>query len=236
MGVVYQAIFKYAKEKGKEELSLTRILPDGSSDTSPVNLDEIYRLEEQSRDFRWNQSPDLSRQIGERLFAILNGDRQTLIRALKGADDYGEQLQVILRAEGSASNLPFELLYHNDFLVPSRIHPIRRVSDWGRKRKPESENRPLKILFMACSPLDVYPVLEFEKEEDTIFEIIKDLPMDIDVEDTGSLEGLGERIAANKYDLVHITSHADIDKKGNPFFWMEDEVGSRVQVTPPVSQ
>jgi hypothetical protein len=47
MGVVYQAIFKfkYAEERGKEELSLTRILPDGSSDTSPVNLDEIYRLE-----------------------------------------------------------------------------------------------------------------------------------------------------------------------------------------------
>ena len=94
MDVAYHAIFKfkYAEERGKEELSLTRILPDGSLDTSPVNLDEIYQLEELSRDFRWNQSTDLSRQIGEQLFAILNGDRQTLMRALKEADDYGEQL------------------------------------------------------------------------------------------------------------------------------------------------
>ncbi len=50
MDVAYHAIFKfkYAEERGKEELSLTRILPDGSLDTSPVNLDEIYQLEELS--------------------------------------------------------------------------------------------------------------------------------------------------------------------------------------------
>ncbi|PXF53672.1 MAG: hypothetical protein C4B56_02030 [Candidatus Methanophagaceae archaeon] len=85
---------------------------------------------------------------------------------------------------------------------------------------------------MACSPHDVYPVLEFEKEEDTIFEVTRDLPVEIDVEDTGSLEGLGEWLATNKYDVVHITGHADIDKEGNPFFWMEDEEGLSVQVTP----
>ncbi len=230
MGVVYQAEFQYSKD-GKE-LSLTRTLPDGSQDTSPVNLKEISELEEICRDYRWNQSKDLSCLIGKRLFAIINGDRQTLIRALEEADNYGECLQFILRGEGTASNLPFELLYHNDFLVPSRIHLIRRVSDRGKKRKPKAEDRPLKILLMACSPLDVEPVLEFEKEEETIFEVTKDLPIEIDVEDTGSLEGLGERLSTNKYDVVHITGHADIDKKGEPFFWMEDEEGLPAQVTP----
>ncbi|MDI6810362.1 MAG: CHAT domain-containing protein [archaeon] len=230
MNVIYQAEFQYTKDK--EGLSLTRTLPDGARDTSPVNLKEIYRLEELSRDFRWNQSKDLSRQIGEELFAILNGDRQTLIRALKGADDYGKQLQVILRTEGSVSNLPFELLYHNNSLVPSRIHLIRQVSDWGIRRKPEPENRPLRVLFMACSPIDVYPVLEFEKEEDTIFEVTKDLPVEIDVEDTGSLEGLGELLTTKEYDVVHLTGHADIDKESKPFFWMEDEEGLPVRVTP----
>lgn len=137
-----------------------------------------------------------------------------------------------LRAEGPASNLPFELLYHHDFLVPLRIHLVRRVSDGGIKRMPEPENRPLKLLFMACSPLDVYPQFEFEKEEDTIFEITKDLAVKIDVEDTGSLEGLGEWLATNRYDVVHIIGHADIDEKGEPFFWMEDEEGLSKQVTP----
>jgi tetratricopeptide (TPR) repeat protein len=75
-------------------------------------------------------------------------------------------------------------------------------------------------------------VLAFEKEEDTIFEITKDLPVEIDVEDTGSLEGLGEWLTTNKYDVVHITGHADIDERGKPFFWMEDEEGLPVPVTP----
>ncbi|MBE9594967.1 MAG: hypothetical protein IMF19_15980, partial [Proteobacteria bacterium] len=190
MTVVYQAEFKYTKEGGTEELSLTRTLPGDTPETSPVNLEEIYRLEDLSRDFTWNQSPNLSQQIGERLFTILNGDKQTLLRALNEAEGYGEQLQLIVRAgraAGPASSLPFELLYHKEFLVPSRIHLIRRVSDWGSKRTPKPENRPLKILFMACSPLDVYPVLAFEKEEDTIFEVTKNLQVEIDVEDTGSL-------------------------------------------------
>ena len=187
-----KTIYLYALSLLKEELSLTRTLPDGTQNTSPVNLDEIHQLEDQTWDFKWNKSPAFSRQIGERLFTILNSDRQTLLRALNEAEGYSETLQLIVKAEGPASNLPFELLYHTIFLVPSRIHLIRRVSDRGSKKTPEPENRPLKILFMACSPLDTFPVLAFEKEEDTILKVTKDLPVEIDVEDTGSLERLGE--------------------------------------------
>ena len=232
MPIVFQAKFHYSQNKEKEVFALTRTLPDGTKDTSPVNLDEIHQLEDQTRDFKWNKSPDLSKQIGNHLFTLLNGDRQTLIRALGEADDYGEMLQLIVKAEGPALSLPFELLYHTGFLVPSRIHLIRRVSDRGSKKKPEPEERPLKILFMACSPLDTYPVLAFEKEEDTFFEVTKNLPVDIDVEDTGSLEGLGEMLETNEYDVVHITGHADIDEKGSPIFWMEDDEGLAVQVKP----
>ena len=184
MPITYQAEFQYTKEK--EELSLTRTLPDGTRDTSTVNLEEIHQLEKSTQDFKWNKSQNLPQQIGEQLFTLLNGDRQTLLRALNEANEYDETLQLIVEAEGPASNLPFELLYHNDFLVPSQVHLIRRVSDRGSKKTPEPEDRPLKILFMACSPLDASPVLEFEKEKDTIFEVTKNLPVEIDVEDTGS--------------------------------------------------
>jgi hypothetical protein len=232
MPIVYQAKFLYTQKNEKEELSLTRTLPDGTQDTSPVNLDEIHQLEDQTRDFKWNKSPALSKQIGKHLFTLLNGDRQTLLRALKEADEYDETLQLIVEAEGPASNLPFELIHLNDFLVPSQIHLIRRVSNRGIKTTPESEDRPLKILFMACSPLDTSPVLAFEKEEDTIFEVTKNLPVEIDVEDTGSLEGLGEWLDTNEYDVVHIVGHADIDKEGNPIFWMENDQGLPVPVKP----
>jgi tetratricopeptide (TPR) repeat protein len=230
MPVTYQAEFHYTKEK--EVFALTLTLPDGTQDTTPLNIDEIQQLEDQTRDFKWNKSPALSREIGDHLFTLLNGDRQTLLRALKEADEYDETLQLIVKAEGPALSLPFELLHHNDFLVPSKIHLIRRVSDRGSKKTLEPENRPLKLLFMACSPLDTPPVLAFEKEEDTIFEVTKNLPVEIDIEDTGSLEGLGEWLETNEYDVVHITGHADIDKEGNPIFWMEDDEGLAMPVSP----
>ncbi len=230
MPVVYQAAFHYQREK--DELSLTRILPDGSQDTNPLNLDDIRGMERQCADFRWNKSLNLSQEIGKKLFDLLNGDRQTLVRALNKAHDHGETLHVYVRPVGPTSNLPFELLYHSVFLVASEIHLVRRVSDWGCRRSPQPKNHPLKILFMACSPAPISPVLKFEKEEDTIYEVTKELPVEIDVEDTGSLEGLAERLARNEYDAVHLSGHADINEKGVPFFWMEDEEGLPVQVTP----
>ncbi len=228
MDIIYQAIFKYDK---KNKLSLTRILPDGDRDTSPVNLADIHRIEKKCRDFRWNKSTDLSCKIGKELYDLLNGDRQTLTRALKEAGDHGENLHLYVRPEGPISDLPFELLYQTDFLVPSDIHLVRRVSDWGHKRSLQPEKRSLRVLFIACSPEGLSPILQFEKEEDTIYKITKDLPVEIDVEDTGSLEGLGECLAQDVYDVVHLSGHADINN-GKPFFWMEDEEGSPVQVTP----
>jgi len=226
MSVVYQAEF--------HESSFTRTMPDNSRDTCPINEEEISQLEKTCRDFTWNQSLNVSREIGKKLFDLLDGDRQTLIRALNEAEVCNEKLQVILKGEGSAAALPFELLYHDNynFLVPSQVHLIRRVSERGKKSKPIPQTRPLKLLLMACSPIDVSPVLEFEKEEDTIFEVTEKFQIEIDTEDSGSLEGLGEQLADNKYDIVHITGHADIDENGKPFFWMEDDEGLPVQVTP----
>jgi len=229
MPVVYEVFLQYQEPSGK--LLLTRTGPSGPPDTSPVSLKEIQEIDEACRDSPWNRSMNLSQRIGERLFDILNGDKQNLVRALKEADDYAERLEVYVSPDRSTANLPFELLYHSGFLVPSRIHLVRRVSDWGSKRILRRKNRPLRILFMACSPESVQPVLEFEKEEDTIFEITKDLPVEIDVEDTGSLNGLAECLTHNKYDIVHLSGHADIDKQSTPFFLMEDEEGLPVQVT-----
>ena len=182
------------------------------------------------RDFSWNRSDDLCRQLGEKLFDMINGDRQALRRALEEANKQGERLRLEVQPEGAAVHLPFELLYDGGFLVHQRLHLVRRVSDWGEARRPEALDRPLKILFMACSPHGLSPVLDFEKEEDTIYRVTETLPVDIEVEDTGSLEGLKERLTTNEYDVIHLSGHADIDKEGVPFFWMEDEVGAKVRV------
>jgi tetratricopeptide (TPR) repeat protein len=230
MDIIYQALFKYEKEN--EGLLLTRILPDGSQDTSPVSHEDIKLAEETCRDFRWNQSPVLSEQIGKRLFDITNGDRQTLLQALNEADNYGEPLLVCIRPEGPASHWPFELLYHTGFLIPSRVHLVRCVSDRGCKRTPEPKDCPLSILFMAFSPKGISPGLQFEKEEDTIYEVTKDYPVEIDFEDTGTLYGLSECLVRNEYDIFHISGPTGISEEGVPFFFMEDEEGLPVKVAP----
>ena len=86
-----------------------------------------------------------------------------------------------------------------------------------RKRTWNLRIVPLNYCLCHVCPEDVYPVLELEKEEDTIFDATKKLSLDIDVEDTGSLVGLGEWLATNKYDIIHISGHADLEVNGEPF-------------------
>jgi hypothetical protein len=165
------------------DISVTRTFNNTSHSDSITP--KIATIQEKCQHFNWNQ-PNLSKEIGTILFTIINGNNQ-LLPALKEADLHGVPLQLYIHRDSTVPDLPFELLYHSQFLVPSKIHVIRQVTDYGQKKKVESKNRPLKVLFMACSPLDLQPVLDFEKEEETILEVTKDLPVDIDVEDTGSL-------------------------------------------------
>jgi len=227
--VVYEAIFEY--DAGKEELFVKRIGAGGTEDRCAVSLGDVLRLEKACRDFSWNRSDEVSRKTGEELYGLLDGEKGALRRALKEAGDRGERLEVYVRPDGPASNLPFELIYDGRFLASCEVHVVRRVSEWGRKKRPRAKGRALRVLFMACSPEGV-SALRFEKEEEAIYEVTKDMAVEIDVEDTGSLEGLGGKLAQNEYDVVHLSGHADIDKEGNPFFWMEDEEGRPEWVGP----
>ncbi|MBU7025297.1 MAG: CHAT domain-containing protein, partial [Theionarchaea archaeon] len=202
---------------------------NGTTEKSSIPMEKISEIEKMCKHFNWSQS-GVSQQIGKSLYTILNGKNQ-LKNAITKADAHGEPLQLFIRRENSVPDLPFELLYKSGFIVPSKVHVIRHVSDYGCKKKVESQNRPLKVLFMACSPENVSPVLDYEKEEETILEMTKDFPVQIDVEDTGSLQGLKDCLA-HYYDVVHISGHADIDENGTPIFLMEDETGYKMPVTP----
>ena len=212
-------------EGHKDQVVVTREY-DSTTDENIIPLTDITELHKMSQQFNWTQST--SQEIGEHLFTILNGETGILDAALKEADNYGEPLQLFIKS--FIPDLPYELLYKSHFLVPLKIHVIRHVSDYGCKRKVEPEDRPLRVLFMACSPEGISSFLDFEKEEETILEVTKDLPVDIDVEDTGSLQGL-KNCLVHSYDVIHVSGHADIDEEG-PLFWMEDETGYPVPVRP----
>ena len=226
MSVVYEAVFE---EEGKGEgLFLRTITPDGAGDRRAVDVEQVRRLEKTCSDFGWNRSAKVSMEVGRELYALLDSEGGGLTDALKRADGSGEALQIVLRG-GGPSALPFEVLYDGGFLAPYRAHIVRRVSDYGRDRRPAAEDRALRILFMACSPEGVSPTLDFEKEEESIYAVTEGFAVEIDVEDTGSPEGLGEQLERGFYDVVHISGHADIDEEGRPFFWMEDREGMRAE-------
>ena len=94
------------------------------------------------------------------------------------------------------------------------------------------KNRLLKLLFMACTALDVEPELDFERKEEAIFKVTENQAIDMEVEDSGLLNGLREQLAQTSYDAFHLSGHADIDKKGNSYFVMENESGYRYKVYP----
>ena len=232
MAVRYQV--SVACENG--EIVITGKLNKNST-RNRIPMDDISSLQKKCQHLDWNRSPRLSQEIGSTLFTFLNND-YLLRQALKEADLHGEPLQLFIERNTHDKNvpdLPFELLYDSQFLVPLKIHVIHYVSDYGSKKVVNPVPRPLKVLFMACSPEGVEPVLDFEKEEETIFEVTTDLPVDIDIEDTGSLQGLIECLSKNEYDVIHLSGHANIED-GIPYFCMEDEEGYLNRVTPSALQ
>ncbi|MCP5102188.1 MAG: tetratricopeptide repeat protein [bacterium] len=179
------------------------------------------------------QKPGLYLETGRKLFRFLDGEKHLLQRAMEDASRRGGPLTLLLSPRDQTADWPFELLAsENSFLLPHRLHLVRCVSGWGSANKVPPRDRPLKLLFMACSALDVDSELDFEREEETIFRVTEQLPVDMEVEDSGSLEGLREQLLLDRYDVVHLSGHADIDKEGRPYFIMEDETGYMRKVSP----
>jgi len=232
MAIIYKVTVEQAeKEAGKE--NLFRInwynVEANREDFFEQSAGEIM----QDETWRLWQNPLNQLNIGRKLFRFLDGDSRHLQRALEEANQQGESLHLHLHTCIQVADWPFELLAHEDtFLLPHRLHLVHRISDWGAARDLPPKNRKLKLLFMACSALDVKPELDYEREEEAIFHITEKLPINMEVEDSGSLAGLREQLEREEYDVVHLSGHANIDEKGQPYFIMEDETGYAQQVFP----
>nr|WP_268896814.1 tetratricopeptide repeat protein [Hassalia byssoidea] len=137
------------------------------------------------------------------------------------------------RLIASLHHLPWEVLHDgNRFLVQHvpAIVPVRWVSDSTVKKltiEGEAENRALQVVFMATSPLDVKPVLDFEAEEARILEATKRQPLALTVEESGCLSELGYLVdvyGKDYFDVLHLTGHATL-QDGQPRFITETQIG-----------
>ena len=135
--------------------------------------------------------PQHQLSIGHKLFKFLDGENRHFQQALNRANRLGESLRLNLCNCKQTADWPFELLAKESiFLLLQELHLVRMVSPRSKEENIPPENRPLKFLFIACSATDIKPELDFEREEEAIFKIIEKLPIDMEIEDSGSLEGL----------------------------------------------
>ena len=166
----------------------------------------------------WKTDAANGRSLGERLYRFLNGSGGQLDGRLKAARDKAEALTLVLAVPYELNALPVELLNNGQFLAQlehPQVHIVRTVSERGSRKEVMPPKRPLKVLFMACSPVDLKAkdVLSFEKEEEQILSSVERFAVDVTVEDSGSLAGLfltlqEERRERRKAALTSCTSTA----------------------------
>jgi len=182
----------------------------------------------------WEKASNQS-EIGEALSRLLDGDDNTryLSQQLEKAAKAGKKIQLNLRACRETADWPFELIAINGtFLVFYHLHLVRRVSDRGIDSKPEPAHDRTRLLFMASDFLGKDSGLMYAKEEEAIKKICRTFPIEMAVIDSGSLQGLQDRLEKKYYDILHVTGHAGIGAGDIPIFYMRDIAGKRGSVEP----
>ncbi len=177
-------------------------------------------------------APNLPR-LGRGLFEWIDGPGE---RWLGGClAERHDHLTLRIDVAGRLRHLPWELLAADHGLLCADVarpfSPVRQVH--GRTAPWSRQNRPLRVLFMAASPIDVEPVLRYEDEEQRILTAAGHGGVELVVEESGSLAGLRERLREHDggwYDVLHLTGHAFVHPQRGPALVMEADTGERHDV------
>lgn len=194
----------------------------------------------------YTRLPEEYAKTGQSLYNWLDGTERYLQQAL---DPYRHEgiVLAISTSEGLA-HLPWEILHDGKrFLVEAEatptVIPIRCINQSSSQpliHEDKPANRALNVLFMAASPLQVEPELDYEAEEGQILAATKQTPIHLQVEESGCLTELGRLVREyerNYFDVFHLTGHATYVQKSydqkpydqKPCFLTEDEYGNRVE-------
>nr|MCM0592175.1 tetratricopeptide repeat protein [Gloeotrichia echinulata DEX184] len=196
-------------------------------------ISDLIRLAE--RDYYVSAFPEDYTVTGQQLYNWLDGNDRWLQSLL---DKYRRQgIVLAIATTEKLAHLPWEVLHDgSSFLVQRGIVPLRWVSDSTVKKLTvdgEPENRALQVLFMATSPLNVEPVLDFEAEEARILEATARQPLALTVEESGCLSELGDLVNnydSDYFDVLHVTGHATL-QDGQPRFITETATGEAFYAT-----
>ncbi len=189
-------------------------------------------------DYYAHSAADLA-DVGRRLYRWLDGDARWLTGQLAGMHGHDVVCLAIATAQAPLlAHLPWELLHDDASFLLHRLNcPVLPIRWTDAVCEAHAEaNRPLQLLFMASSPEDVRPILDYEREEAAIIEATRNDPLDLLVEETGHLDELAATLAhagQNAVDVLHVTGHADHHPKTKqPVFLLEKLDGNAFLASP----
>ncbi|WAS96989.1 tetratricopeptide repeat protein [Nannocystis punicea] len=175
------------------------------------------------------------------LYDLLDGAERALARRIEEAEQGGMALLVSVRAlakhhdalrEHPATQMGWHLLSFADAEEHGRYR-FAVVLQLGPRNSVVPDPLPhsgLRILYMAFSPRDVEPVLDFEGEEERFLEVLAPFVQAgralVRVVEDGTLEDLMRALLLESYDVVHLSGHGLMTSHG-PQLVMEDDTGMR---------
>ncbi|KYG04189.1 hypothetical protein BE21_48170 [Sorangium cellulosum] len=180
------------------------------------------------------------------LVELLDGPERALGQRIARADAERRRLDLVVRARSDdrgalrahpATWMRWELL---PFAETRRrgAPPLTVVLQLGSQDLAAPrvlEGGGLRIAFMAFSPHDARPELDFEREEEELLAAIAPMAerrrARLRVVEGGTLEELRDVLLLERFDVVHLSGHG-VQTPGGPRLVLEDAFGARRDVEP----
>lgn len=197
-----------------------------------VPLEELAALVARVEGLRAADGEDAAVAAGRELYAWLDGPESWFPPRLEGLKRKGprtEPAPIYLHLPGRAAALPWETLHDGGGFLADRLDPPLAVVRWRPARHPPAfpANRPLNVLFMAACPQGGPSEPSLETIEARMLAAVASLPLHLEMEDSGSLLGLGDLVRdgeAGGWDVVHLAAWADA-RDGTPRLLLESDQG-----------
>ncbi|HSF76905.1 MAG TPA: tetratricopeptide repeat protein, partial [Microcoleus sp.] len=197
-------------------------------ETQLLDVSSIDNLIQKAKGSYYMLLPDLE-GMGHQLFCWLDGTGRWLSRAINDCKEEGLVLALDVRER--LGHLPWETLHDGAQFIVERVNPVILPIRWVDRPVQDShdiQQGSLRLLFMATSPDNVEPSLDFEQEEAQILTATRDIPLDLRVEESGCITELSKLWGRYRepFDVFHLTGHSSIEDE-KPFFLTETETGER---------